>query len=95
MRSLAVKIVQSLDNVRLWLNQVRNFARQLVLMDATQLAQPSTLTMLDNMLSFATYAYIGKLNPQTDQVIPGVLQAHYNIQLLATLSFTSTLPQSI
>ncbi|HZS78164.1 MAG TPA: serine/threonine-protein kinase [Ktedonobacteraceae bacterium] len=95
MRSLAVKIVQSLDNVRLWLNQVRNFARQLVLMDATQLAQPSTLTMLDNMLTFATYAYIGKLNPQTDQVIPGVLQAHYNIQLLATLSFTSTLPQSI
>jgi eukaryotic-like serine/threonine-protein kinase len=51
--------------------------------------------MLDNMLTNATYAYIGQLDPKTDQVVPGVLQVHYDVQQLATLTFTSTLPQTI
>jgi eukaryotic-like serine/threonine-protein kinase len=84
-----------LNNAKTWLRQVRGYAQQLVKMDAVQLAQPSTLTMLDNMLTDATYAYIGQLDPKTDQVVPGVLQVHYDIQQLATLTFTSTLPQTI
>jgi hypothetical protein len=59
------------------------------------LSQPTTLIMLDNLLTDTTYAYIGQLNPNTDQVVPGVLQVHYDIQRLATLNITSALPQTI
>ena len=95
MRKLATQIIEALNNAKTWLKQVRGYAQQLVKMDATQLAQPSTLTLLDNMLTNATYAYIGQLDPKTDQVIPGVLQVHYNVQQLATLTFTTKLPQTI
>jgi eukaryotic-like serine/threonine-protein kinase len=95
MRALATEIVQSLSNAGRWLVQVRMLARQLVSMNADQLAQPTTLTMLDSLLADATYAYIGQLNPNTNQVAPGVLQVHYDIQRLATFSITPNLPQSI
>ncbi len=95
MRAIANKIILELQNAKIWLTQVRADARQLVTMDANQLAQPSSLTLLNNMLTNATYAYIGQLNPQTDQGSPGVTQAHYDIQQLAALTFTSQLPQNI
>jgi eukaryotic-like serine/threonine-protein kinase len=95
MRALATEIVQALNNAGRWLVQTRMLAKQLVNMNADQLAQPTTLTMLDNLLTDTTYAYIGQLNPNTNQVIPGVLQVHYDIQKLATLNITSDLPQSI
>jgi eukaryotic-like serine/threonine-protein kinase len=95
MRELATRIINALSNAKQWLMQVRILARQLVNMDAVQLSQPSTLTLLDNLLSFATYAYIGKLDATTNQVIPGILQVHYDIQRLATLTITTNLPQSI
>ncbi len=95
MRALATEIVQSLNNAVKWLVQARMLAQQLVKMNADQLAQPTTLTMLDNLLTDTTYAYIGQLNPNTNQVVPGVLQVHYDIQRLATFNITPDLPQSI
>ena len=95
MRALATEIVNALNNAKKWLVQTRMLARQLVLMDAVQLSQPTTLTMLDNLLLATTYAYIGQLDPRTNQVIPGVLQVHYDIQRLATLNITPSLPQNI
>jgi eukaryotic-like serine/threonine-protein kinase len=95
MRVLASKIIQELTNATGWLNKVRADAQQLVKMDAAQLSQPSTQVMLDDMLANATYAYIGQLNPSTNLVVPGVLQVHYDIQKLATLNITPTLPKSI
>jgi eukaryotic-like serine/threonine-protein kinase len=95
MRALATRIIQALNNATKWLVQARTLARQLVLMNAVQLSQPTTLTMLDNLLLATTYAYIGQLDPKTNQVIPGVLQVHYDIQRLATLTITPGLPQSI
>jgi len=95
MRTLATQIIEALNNAKTWLQQVRAYAQKLVKMDAVQLSQPSTLTMLNNMLSNATYAYIGQLNPATNQVLPGVLQVHYDIQQLATLTITPHLPQNI
>jgi serine/threonine protein kinase len=95
MRALATEIIQALNNATKWLVQARMLARQLVLMDAVQLSQPTTLTMLDDLLSATTYAYIGQLNPQTNQVVPGILQVHYDIQRLATLTITPDLPQNI
>jgi len=95
MRALATQIIEALNNAKAWLTQVRGYAQQLVKMDAVQLAQPSTQTMLDNMLLYATYAYIGKLDPKTNQVVPGVLQVHYDVARLATLTITPNLPQNI
>ena len=68
MRALATEIVQSLNNAGKWLVQARMLAKQLVYMNADQLAQPTTLTMLDNLLTDTTYAYIGQLDPNTNQV---------------------------
>src|SRR6266851_4273620 len=95
MRRLATQIIEALNNAKTWLKQVRGYAQQLVQMDAVQLAQPSTLARLDNMLTNATYAYIGQLDPKTNQVVPGVLQVHYDVQQLATLTLTPNLPQTI
>src|SRR5215472_3243063 len=67
MRAHATRIIQSLANAKNWLVKVRLLARQLAAMDATQLSQPTTLTMLDTLLSDTTYAYIGQLNASTDQ----------------------------
>jgi hypothetical protein len=95
MRALANKIILELRNATGWLTQVRTDAQQLVKMDAFQLAQPATQVILDDMLDNATNAYIGQLNPSTNQVVPGVLQVHYDIQHLAALTITPTLPQNI
>lgn len=95
MRAVANKIILDLQNARTWLEQVRKDAKQLVLMDANQLAQPSSLALLNDMLANATYAYIGQLNPLTNQTTPGVTQAHDLIQQLAALNLTTQLPQSI
>ncbi len=95
MRTLATQIIEALNNAKMWLTQVRGYAQQLVKMDAVQLSQPSTQTILDNMLLYATYAYIGKLDLKTNQVVPGILQVHYDIQRLATLTLTSSLPQNL
>ncbi len=96
MRAVGKQIIAALNNdVKPWLEQVRAYAQQLVKMDSVQLGQPSTLTMLDSLVAFATYAYIGKLDPNTNTVVPGVLQAHYLMQQLATLTITPHLPQTI
>lgn len=95
MRQLASNIIHELHNANVWLNNVRADAQKLVKMNAVQLAQPSTQVLLDDMLKNATYAYIGQLNPSTNQVVQGVLQVHYDIQKLAALTITPTLPQSI
>jgi eukaryotic-like serine/threonine-protein kinase len=95
MRALANKIILDLLNAQGWLKQVRADAQKLVKMNAVQLSQPAILQILDDMLANATYAYIGRLNPSTNLVVPGVLQVHYEIQRLATLNITPNLPQSI
>ncbi len=95
MRQLGTEIIEALNHAKVWLQQVRTYAKQLVLMNAAQLALPSTLALLDNMLQDATYAYIGQLDPQANQVIPGILQVHYDIQKLATLTVTANLPGTL
>jgi hypothetical protein len=95
MRTLATEMVKALNNAKIWLQQVRGYAKQLVVMDAAQLSQPATLTMLDTMLQYATYAYIGQLDPKANQVVPGVLQVHYDVQKLAALTISAQLPQQL
>ena len=95
MRKLATRIIDALTNAAKWLKEARMYARQLAQMNNNQLAQPEALTMINNLLTDVTYAYIGQLNPKTNMVVPGVLQVHYDVQQLATLPITRDLPQSI
>jgi len=95
MRALATGIINALNNATKWLVQARMLTRQLVLMNGQQLSQLTSLTMLDNLLLATTYAYIGQLDPKTNQVVPGILQVHYDIQRLATLNITPNLPQNM
>ncbi len=95
MVKISTQILSDLNNAATWLNEARGYARQLAQMDSAQLSQPQTLTMIDNLLTDVTYAYVGKLDPATDQVVPGILQAHDNIQQLAAFTITNKLPSSI
>jgi hypothetical protein len=47
------------------------------------------------MLQYATYAYLGQLDPKANKVIPSVLQVHYDVQRLAALTVTTNLPRTL
>jgi len=51
--------------------------------------------LLDDLVTQVTYAYIGQLDPNTDTITPGVLQAHYDVQLLPTFEITKNVPKSL
>ena len=73
-----------LHYVENWLAEVHSYAKQLFYMTDAQLLQPSTLYTLDNLQTWANSVLIGRLDPSTDTLQPGVIQIHYNIQRLAT-----------
>lgn len=95
MRALTAEIIDALSNVKSWLTKARADAVQLVHMSSTQLMQPSAGVLLDDLTTQLTYAYIGQLDPLTNQVHPGVLQMHYDIQQLATFTVTTQIPQKL
>jgi hypothetical protein len=98
MRLHASRILTALQNAGGWLSQVHKDAVALFNMgnnDPAQLQQPQAGQLLDDMVTQATYAYIGQLDPVTNQVHPGVTQAHYEIQKLAVLAITTDLPSSL
>jgi eukaryotic-like serine/threonine-protein kinase len=95
MHALSQEIIVALDNVKGWLQQVRTDARQLFHMTPDQLAQPAARAILNDLVTQATYAYIGQLDPITNTVKPGVLQAHYNVLKLATFDITRNVPKNL
>ncbi len=94
-RQLAQSILIAVGNAKMWLNQVHMDAKALFNMSPEQLAQPAAQSLLEDLVAQATYAYIGQLNPTTNTIIPGVLQAHYAIQKLATFDITTNVPKSL
>jgi len=74
---------------------VRTDAKQLFNMTPDQLAQPAARALLDDLVTQATYAYIGQLDPTTNIVKPGVLHAHYDVLKLATFDITKDVPRSL
>ena len=94
MHTLSQHIVGALDNEKGWLQQVRTDAKQLFQMTPEQLAQPAARDVLDDLVTHVTYAYIGQLDPITDTLKPGVLQAHYDVLKLATFDITKNVPKS-
>jgi hypothetical protein len=55
-------------------------------MSAAQLAQPSSLEKLNDMVTQANSIYMGLTNPSTGQQEIGVTQIYRDVQLLATFA---------
>ncbi len=85
-RALAGKIDTTLANVKRWLGEARHDAVQMVGMDDAHLAQASTQTLLDDLVSVTTNAMQGYVNPTTHQLEDGVSQLSVQIQHLANLA---------
>ena len=95
MRQLAQSILIAIGNAQTWLKQVRTDTKALFDMSPEQLAQPAAQNLLEDLVTQATYAYIGQLDATTNKVTPGILQAHYAVQKLATFDITTNVPKSL
>lgn len=87
-RARIATIIDALSNVRYWLQMVRKDAQQIVAMSDAQLLQPTTLTLLNDMMNNATHAYVGQSDPTTGKLLQGVVSIHQQMQALATLDVT-------
>jgi len=85
-RNLATQINTGINNVNGWLQQERQDAIQLVHMNDAQLALPSSLNLLNDLVTQANNAYTGLTNPSTGQVQSGISQVHLNVERLATFA---------
>jgi serine/threonine protein kinase len=99
-RQIAQHIVDTLANLSNdkgtgWLQRVHDDAKTLFDMGPGELAQSSSQVLLEDLATYATYAYIGQLDPATNTVVPGLLQAHYDIQQLAAFDITTQVPASL
>ena len=83
-RDLASQIQVALNREKGYLSQVRQDAKQLVVMDATQLGQPAALALLDDLVTQAQFAYSGEPDPQTGLTQGGAIWICNNIQRLAS-----------
>ncbi|GAC1349590.1 MAG: hypothetical protein NVS4B7_09330 [Ktedonobacteraceae bacterium] len=83
-RNLAIQINTGVNNVSGWLGQVRLTAVQLVHMNAGQLALPSSLVLLNELVTQANNAYMGRNGPSIGQLQKGVSQLYQDVQRLAT-----------
>ena len=95
LRQLAQSILVAIGNAQMWLKQVRIDTKALFDMSPEQLAQPAAQNLLEDLVTQATYAYIGQLDVTTNKVTPGILQAHYAVQKLATFDITTNVPKSL
>jgi eukaryotic-like serine/threonine-protein kinase len=82
-RKLAIQINTGLDNVKRLLASAFRDAKQLSGMTSIQLLQPSSLSLLDDLVTQAQYAYTGQLNPATGQSEGGAIWIYGNLQRLA------------
>jgi serine/threonine-protein kinase len=83
-RQLATQINTGIENEQNWLGQVRKDAMQLAHMNNNQLAQQSTLMLINDMITQATNAVQGFNNPSTGTLEEGYSQIYLQIQKLAT-----------
>ncbi len=82
-RDLAAHVHVAINQTRTWLEQAHQDAVQLIKMDTEQLAQPQALSLLDDLVINAQYAYTGKTDPQTGQLQGGATWICSNIQRIA------------
>ncbi len=87
-RNNIAAITAAMSNVQYWLTQLRHDAQQIVKMNDAQLKQASTLTLLNDMITNANYAYAGEFDPSTNTMREGVTWIHGQMQTLTTLSIS-------
>jgi hypothetical protein len=90
-KRLATKIDAMLTAVTALLWKVHSDATLLAHMSDTELLAPQALSLLNDMETNATDAFVGQPNPATGSVQGGVIQIHDELQLLATIQ-VSTVP---
>jgi hypothetical protein len=66
-RALAAQIQMAINRVKNSLEQIHQDAKQLLMMAPDQLVQASTLSLVDDMVMQAQFAYTGQFDPQTGQ----------------------------
>ena len=88
LRKEAAALLAAMDNVRYWLAQVRRDGQQIMRMTEAQLLQPSTLSLINDMIVNASNAYAGQIDPTTNQMREGVTWIHDHMQVLAMLDIT-------
>jgi serine/threonine protein kinase len=85
-RDRSAQIHRAIDQVKNWLEQIHQDAKQLVAMNSQQLGQPQALSLLDDMVTQAEHAYNGETNPLTGQQQGGAIWICGNIQLMAAFT---------
>ena len=88
LRQNVAALIDALSNVRQHFTQVRQDGQQLLKMSVTQLHQPQTLSLLNDMIQNANAAYVGQPDPNTGEMYQGVTWIHDKIQALTTLDIT-------
>ncbi len=84
-RTLALQTKQALSgNIQSLLTQVREVATLFVAMPQGLLLQPVAQSLLDDMVALSNVAFVGRLDPATNELQPGIVQIFYNIQHLAS-----------
>lgn len=88
-RQLVNQIINAVNAVHSSLETVRNDAKQLVQLGDQQLAQTSSLALLNEMATAAEHAYAGQIDPVTGQMQhEGVLQIYSDIQQLVSFQLS-------
>ncbi len=95
LRQVGQQVLVAIANAEGWLKQVRVDAKQLFDMTPDQLAQPAAQNLLEDLVAQATYAYIGQLDTATNKIKPGITQAHYDVQKLATFDIMTQMPKNL
>lgn len=85
-RRLAAQINTGMENVGNRLEKVRLDAKKLLYMTDSQLVSQEALSVLNDMVTQAFYAYVGRLDPTTNRVQAGAVQISYDTEHLASFA---------
>jgi len=88
LRNEVAAIITAMNNVRYWLEQVRKDGQQIMKMSDAQLLQPSTLSLINDMIANASNAYAGQIDLAANRMNQGATWIHDHMQTLATLDIT-------
>lgn len=88
-QQLATRIDTAINKVQALLEQVHQDAKKLFAMSAAQLVQQPALSLLDDMVTNAQFAFAGQFDASTGTIQNGATQIHYAIAMLATMDVAS------
>jgi hypothetical protein len=87
-QKLVPQINTALNNMRLWLNQVHDDVKILISLNHTQLILPTTVALVNEVVSLCQYAYEGRFDQATGNSQGGAFWIYGTIQHLAGFTVT-------